>query len=255
MATWRQMHWRAFQEARHALLIETGERLVLVIILAAVSIGLLWLVGNHEMAITELLIRAAATAAIVLSFPIVYVWKLVSFSAFGAWARRRLNTWLVITTIGALVMAAGIIGYAWDRARGPIIWNWDTYWAGGGMDANGPYKIGDFQFPGYNRWDDAIPIDNAYVRSEIDRTEVRLSARIKTGRFGYSDPPVKVIPARKEFILSGPVSADGHPMNPEEFRKTFSQFTFIFNSDVIKRFYEGDLANLYARAEADRPKE
>jgi hypothetical protein len=40
MARWREKHSKAFREARHALLIETGERLVLVIIVAALAVGL-----------------------------------------------------------------------------------------------------------------------------------------------------------------------------------------------------------------------
>src|SRR6266446_4178132 len=75
---WRKLHQRALKEARHALVIETKERTVIAFVIAVVSICLLWLVGHHEGAISELLLRIAGTAAIVFVFPVVYLWKYVT---------------------------------------------------------------------------------------------------------------------------------------------------------------------------------
>jgi hypothetical protein len=78
---WKAVHKRALKEARHALWIETGERAVIAIAVIGVSIVLLWIVGGREMATTEIIIRAAVTAAIIFVFPFVYLWKLTSLPA------------------------------------------------------------------------------------------------------------------------------------------------------------------------------
>ena len=179
MARWREKHSKAFREARHALLIETGERLVLVIIVAALAVGLLWLGGSHEMAISELFVRVATTAAILLAFPVVYAWKFVSFSAVGTWARAKLNLYLVIAAgfFAAAVIALGL--YFWDQSRGPINWDWNVWWIGWSFSAGQPIRMSNFQIVGYNRWDNPIVIQNAYVRSDIDNRHIDLKLYIR----------------------------------------------------------------------------
>jgi hypothetical protein len=78
---WKAVHTRALKEARHALWIETGERAVIAIAVIGVPIVLIWFVGGREMATTEIIIRAAVTAAIIFVFPFVYLWKLGSLPA------------------------------------------------------------------------------------------------------------------------------------------------------------------------------
>jgi hypothetical protein len=72
---WRRVHGRALSDARHALLIESRERVVIAIILAVIALALIWMFGTHESALHELRVRLALTAAIFLAFPFVYVWK------------------------------------------------------------------------------------------------------------------------------------------------------------------------------------
>jgi hypothetical protein len=74
---WREVHRRAAQEARHALWIETKDRAMIAIILAAVSLVVIWTIGGKEAAWGELIVRMGATIAVVLAFPLVYAWKMI----------------------------------------------------------------------------------------------------------------------------------------------------------------------------------
>ncbi len=78
---WRKVHLRALKEARHDLWIETGGRAVIAIIIGALAVALIWLIGGQEMAANELVIRGAVTAAILIAFPIVYLWKFAAAPA------------------------------------------------------------------------------------------------------------------------------------------------------------------------------
>jgi hypothetical protein len=235
MARWREKHSKAFREARHALLIETGERLVLVIIVAALAVGLLWLGGSHEMAISELFVRVATTAAILLAFPVVYAWKFVSFSAVGTWARAKLNLYLVIAAgfFAAAVIALGL--YFWDQSRGPINWDWNVWWIGWSFSAGQPIRMSNFQIVGYNRWDNPIVIQNAYVRSDIDNRHIDLKLYLPR-RAGLQPAESQVIPAKQQFTLTGPLVSDGDPMLAAQFRQVFGRSSFVFNSEIVRRF-------------------
>jgi hypothetical protein len=247
MASWRERHSQAFRDTRHALLVETGERLVITIVLAILAIGLLWLAGGHEMAMSEVILRAATTAAILLVFPIVYTWKVVSLSSTGEWVRRRLNLWLVTAGIGALIMLCAFGGYAWDRSRGPIIWTWSAWWLGWTKSADSPLKIIGFQIPGHNRWDDPINIEKAYIRSDLNGEEIHLTLRIRRQQ-EYVIASTPVIPAESDFVLSGNIKQDAN-ITVAEFRERFGRFTFIFNSAIVKRFYNAGVDEYLARCE------
>jgi hypothetical protein len=72
---WKRVHLRAWKEARQALWLESSERAVIIVVLSALVIALIWLIGGKEEAISELIAKGSATAAILLAFPIVYWWK------------------------------------------------------------------------------------------------------------------------------------------------------------------------------------
>jgi hypothetical protein len=78
---WRDVHLRAFKKARHDLRIESGAATMIAIILAALSIALIWAIGGQEMATHELALRVALTGAIVIAFPIVYLWEFIAAPA------------------------------------------------------------------------------------------------------------------------------------------------------------------------------
>ncbi|GJE45765.1 hypothetical protein [Methylobacterium soli] len=73
---WRSVHKRALKDTRSALALESTERLVITIILAVLAICLLWLVGGPSEAGGELATKAAGSAAILLFFPLVYLWRI-----------------------------------------------------------------------------------------------------------------------------------------------------------------------------------
>ena len=92
MAYWSKVHRQALADARHALWLETGERAVIALILAALTIVLLWLLGGHEAATTELIAKAAGTAAILLLFPFFYLWKFLrAIVLFDAKAGEKIS--------------------------------------------------------------------------------------------------------------------------------------------------------------------
>jgi hypothetical protein len=111
-------------------------------------------------------------------------------------------------------------------------------------------RMAGFQIVGINRWDDPIPVDNAYVRSDIDNDRIDLTAQIRRGRL-LDQLPVTVIPAGKEFTLAGSLARSGEAMTEDEFRKKFLRCTFIFNSKIVRRFYEKDIDDLLARAHVE----
>lgn len=74
---WKRVHQRAMRDARDALWIETKDRLVVAVILAGLSVALVWILGGAEAALAELVAKIAYTAAILLLFPAIYVWKFV----------------------------------------------------------------------------------------------------------------------------------------------------------------------------------
>jgi hypothetical protein len=77
----RRVLERAFKETRHVLRIETGGRALITLLLATLSLACIWLVGGKEMATQELVIRAALTIAVLVSFPVVYLVELIATPA------------------------------------------------------------------------------------------------------------------------------------------------------------------------------
>jgi hypothetical protein len=59
---WRLVHRRAFSEARHALRIETGERLALALIVSAVYVGSVWWLLGEDIGEKQFLLKLIAVA-------------------------------------------------------------------------------------------------------------------------------------------------------------------------------------------------
>ena len=75
---WKHIHQQALREVREELRIETGVRLVLVIIAGVLAIASLAVVGSEGAATDEITIRAVAASVIILALPFVYIWKFCS---------------------------------------------------------------------------------------------------------------------------------------------------------------------------------
>ena len=63
---WPRVHRRALSDTRHALAIETRERVLIAAALFIIALCAIWLFGGHELARDELYIRIALTGAIFL---------------------------------------------------------------------------------------------------------------------------------------------------------------------------------------------
>jgi hypothetical protein len=72
---WRRVHKRAFSETRHALRLESTERVVISVIIAIVGLAVLWNVGGQADTAKSLFTKGAATLAILLLLPCIYLWK------------------------------------------------------------------------------------------------------------------------------------------------------------------------------------
>jgi hypothetical protein len=78
---WREAAGRALDETRHAFRLESTERVVVAIAIAAIGLAALWLFAGQHDALGALLGKALVTGAVVLLFPLVYIWKLVTVPA------------------------------------------------------------------------------------------------------------------------------------------------------------------------------
>ncbi len=78
---WRNIHKRAVKDARHALRIETADRVVITVIVMIIAIAVIWLVNTHEMATNEIIKRVCYTVAVIIAFPAVYFWKFIAAPA------------------------------------------------------------------------------------------------------------------------------------------------------------------------------
>jgi len=95
--------------------------------------------------------------------------------------------------------------------------------------------MSNFQIVGYNRWDNPIVIQNAYVRSDIDNRHIDLKLYLPR-RAGLQPAESQVIPAKQQFTLTGPLVSDGDPMLAAQFRQVFGRSSFVFNSEIVRRF-------------------
>jgi hypothetical protein len=166
---WRLAHRRAFSDARHALRIETGERLVIALIIGVAYVVSVWWLLGQEVGEKQLLLKLIAVVVPAGIFPAVYLWKFAE--------KAHLNLYLLIAAILLVGAAIAFAGYLIDRSRGPLQWTWDTNSpVGFSMSSGGPLWADAFQIKGRNRWGDPITITKASIRSDITQETMQALA-------------------------------------------------------------------------------
>jgi hypothetical protein len=73
-AYWRAVHHRAVKAARDALPLESTERVVIAFVVCLAYLAFVWVVINDQLW-AEIIFKFLGSAAIILIFPLVYVWK------------------------------------------------------------------------------------------------------------------------------------------------------------------------------------
>jgi hypothetical protein len=73
---WSQVAGRAARETFHAFKLDSVERAVISFIVGAIGLAVLWSVGDVDASSKGFYAKAATTAAIVLVWPCVFLWKL-----------------------------------------------------------------------------------------------------------------------------------------------------------------------------------
>jgi hypothetical protein len=224
-------------------------------IFAAIVARLLGITITFFPFLSEGLVRGALDVAVcvviayILFFVGVFVWFLAK-----EWTGRRLNLWLACTVLATLVTLGFLIGYAWDRSRGPIIWTFDVSSPiGWSRSAGESLWIMGFQIKGRNRWDEPVVTTNAYIRSDITAESVPLTFNVNGTRVEASKV---TIPPEISFILSSVFpSSDSKKsagVSMENFLKNFSRFTFVFEYEgghSTRRFSENEVKKFIALAD------
>lgn len=196
----------------------------------------------------EGLVRSGIDAAICVAivYALLYGCYFVWFLG-RAWG-LRLNLWIVLASVGAVLMLLGAGGYLWDLSRGPVIWDWGFRWLNNNyVPALNRIVINRFEIVGDNRWDDPIVISEAYIRSDITNQRIDMDAHLKAGGNTWTSTTMKVVPSKGRFLLYGKFNPDpnnyqGLPDN--EFKDQFRQFSFFFNGKLVRRFYPNDVEKL-----------
>jgi hypothetical protein len=252
----------AFNRAKAHISIHT-QSLWFPVIGAAVAAAIVWLMGitmTFFSGMPEGLVRSALDVVVcvliayILYFTVLFLWFLLK-----EWLGRRLNPWLLMAAIGALVFVGCIGGYIWDRSRGPILWDWNQRVLLPGWDSDSPIIwIDALSVTGFNRSDDPITIREAYIRSDSTDERVPLIATIQRGTSALQGSyQSNVIPANKEFKLTGDLSARGddrmgNGRTSTRFSKDFPRMSFFFNGQLVRRFYERDVDELISKIEAEK---
>lgn len=162
--------------------------------------------------------------------------------------RIRLNPYLAIAALGAVIMVGATASYFWDRSRGPILWDWGFPWLNNNyVPRLNRIVINRFEIVGDNRWDDPIVVSEAFIRSDITNQRIDMDVHLKAGGNTWTSTTTKVVPSKGRFLLYGKFNPDpsnyqGLPDN--EFRDQFGQFSFFFNGKLVRRFYPNDVEKL-----------
>lgn len=77
----RSIYWRAFEEARSSLGVETGERALIAVAVVVIAFTVVWLVAGWDIAKSQLPIILSSSATFILIFSLVYVRKLFTIPA------------------------------------------------------------------------------------------------------------------------------------------------------------------------------
>jgi len=197
---------------------------------------------------------------VIVAYAVIFFFWLVWY-AFIHRLRIKLNPWLVAASLGVIIVIVATAGYFWDLSRGPVIWDWGFRWMNFSyLEDKNRININRFEIVGENRWDDPIVISNAFVRSDITNQNIDMGAHIwksSGSNPGWSSTTTNVIPAKGRFLLYGKFNPD--PSNytglvDTEFREKFGQFSFFFNSKLVKRFYASDVDKLIRKMFEDSTK-
>jgi hypothetical protein len=201
--------------------------------------------------IHEGLLRSGIDGAICLGIAYIILFGcLLALGLARSWG-LRLNLWIALGSLGAVLMLVGIGGYLWDLSRGPIIWDWNFRWINYSyLKSNNRIDISRFEIVGENRWDDPIVVSSAFVRSDITNNTINMVLNIwsdegDTPRWAIATS--NVIPAKGRFLLYGKLNPEPNRydgLQDPEFKKQFGQFSFFFNSNLVKRFYPNDVDKL-----------
>jgi hypothetical protein len=195
----------------------------------------------------------ALAAIVVGGFTGVIITFVLRLSWYGIFhhLRIKLNPWLIGVSFGAIIMIGATAGYFWDQSRGPILWDWNFRWINYGyLAARNRIEISRFEIVGENRWDDPIIILSAFVRSDITNENINMNVhlwRSDGDNPGWSPTTTDIIPAKGRFLLYGKFNPDPDRYDgilDNEFKERFGQFSFFFNSKLVKRFYASDVDKL-----------
>ena len=150
----------------------------------------------------------------------------------GPFWRRRVNPYLVLMAIGALVFISGLIGYAAENYRGPLRWDFSGFLGANWLASSLPY-VASFQVSGHNSSPSEVQITDAYIISAM--TGERLPVTIRTDA-GYVTPKdSNPIPSGAQFYMHAlfydpnkklePGEREGIP--EDEFLKQWGGFSFV----------------------------
>ena len=170
--------------------------------------------------------------------------------------RYKLDIYLIVASVAALVFVGAIIGYFITSNRGTIEWTFGTHispfstW----MEKGKPLRVDGFNIQGKNLSDEAIHPKSAYVRSNINNRTIDLKfTNMGSGRYDVNE--MDIMPG--SFVLVGDIpSTDAHyviGVTAEEVREQFGKFTFVFiyNDDVVykRNFVKEEVDTILYKAE------
>jgi hypothetical protein len=79
---WKLRHADALREARQICRLDSGPHAMITIIVTILAVTFVWLASGPNEAWSEVIVKTGATAALLLIFPIVYLWKLGGVDKF-----------------------------------------------------------------------------------------------------------------------------------------------------------------------------
>lgn len=109
---WKENHKLAFDAARHVCGLESGVRAMMKVVGVIVALVIIWTTGGPNQAWNELGTKLAGTVAILLIFPVAYLWYLFDATTF---IRRRAT--MLMVTIAVLLLVIGTVALSVGLSR------------------------------------------------------------------------------------------------------------------------------------------
>lgn len=109
---WTGRHPEAFLAARKLCHLDSGAAVVTAVVIAIVAISGLWFAAGPTEAWSQTIGKVAATAAILLVFPGVYLWYLFDANSF---IRRRAT--MLLVTVGLALLVVGTVVFSVGLSR------------------------------------------------------------------------------------------------------------------------------------------